>query len=31
MALLHFMKYFATNHQLRLVVAHVNHKKTNKL
>lgn len=27
MALLHFMKYFATNHQLRLVVAHVNHKK----
>lgn len=27
MALLHFMNHFATNHQLRLVVAHVNHKK----
>ena len=27
MALLHFMKHFATTHQLRLIVAHVNHKK----
>ncbi len=27
MALLHFMKHFATKYQLRLVVAHVNHKK----
>ena len=27
MALLHFMNHFATSHQLRLVVAHVNHKK----
>ena len=27
MALLHFLKHYATNYQLSLVVAHVNHKK----